>query len=265
MFKYILCFLFAFFATALLAFGEDAGSRERRVKVALALFPSETAVVESAPEPKEKQWPTFAEGYSQAVATDSVLIVYVGCEGSHPITTVPNCVVATQKELPTYGKGTILIAYPFYNRLLEHKTLKCEEYLVVAVEAAKAQKKLDKAAADGDKPIAKPLDWNMVKADCCSYCTGECKCADKEKCKSNQCLVAKPEVKLCSKCKDCECECKKEAAPKVEPKATNTGVVTQPAQLQGYTLYQNPTDGSYFYMLNGTSPACPNGRCPNQR
>ncbi len=260
MVKYILCFLFAFFATALLAFGEDTSNRERKVRVALALqSATETAVVESAPEPKTKQWPSFAEGYSQAVATDSVLVVYIGCEGSHPISAISGCVVATQKELPTYGKGTILIAYPIGKQLLEHKTLKCEEYLVVAVEATKAQKKLDKAA-DGDKPIAKPLDWNMVKADCCSYCTGECKCANKENCKNSNCLVAKPEVKLCSKCKECECECKKEATPKVETKSTNTGVVTQPAQLQGYTLYQN-VDGTYFYMLNSN---CPGGNCPKR-
>lgn len=269
MIRYILVFLFTFFVTALVAYGED--NRERRTRVALALAaPKDVAVVEIAPEPKDKKWPDYAEGYSKAVTTESVLVVYIGCEGSHPINSLPNCVVAVQKELPTFAKGSILIAYPVGKQLLQHKVMKCADYEAVEAETLLAFKKVDRVLTS-DSPISKPLNWSLIgaetTADCCSYCK-DCQCPDKNRCKLNLCIAATDKEQKCKECcKDCSCDgscCKKkeQPQPKVEtkPEVTAPVVTNQPPQVAGYTLWK-ATNGTYFYLPVGQSP-CPNGRCP---
>lgn len=245
MLKYIVVFLLSFFLTALTAYGSEDSDRTRRVKVALALEATPTPIVETAPEPKVKPWPNYVEGYEKAFTESKVLVVYIGCEGSHPINEIPGAVVAVQTTLAPYSKGTILVAYPFGKELVTHKTLKCEEFATVAKETENAVKKKSNATTT-DSPISKPLNWDMT-SNC--YCGENCKCKDKSKC-PNSC----PVLNKCDNCDKCDCEkcdgkCGK-VAPVVTPPVIAPPVVTQP---QLY-LFRD-ANGNYYYS------SCPDGRC----
>ena len=230
MLKYYFIFLLAFAVTAL-AKGDD--NRERRVRVAMALQDTTVAPITEAPAPSIKKWPSYSEGYEQALKESKVLVTYIGCEGSHPVEAVTGAVVSVQKCLANYSKGTIIVAYPFGNELVLHKTLRCEDFAVVAKEVTIAVKKKANITT-ADKAIEKPLDWSMIstKDDCCSTCK-DCVCSDKEYCKTNRCVVATPAVTV------------------TEP---TTPAVTQP------TLYLvRDKNGNYYYSY------CKDGRCSNPR
>lgn len=137
----------------------DDGERERKARVALALARATrtpAAAPAPTPAPKPMPLPGYAEAHRLALKHGEPLVVYVGCDGSHPIEQLPAVVVAATRELDGYTRGSVVVGYPRDGRLLVHAVLRCPEHgAPVAKAAEEARKKIGVPA----KPQAAPAGW----------------------------------------------------------------------------------------------------------
>jgi hypothetical protein len=134
----------------------DDGERDRKARVALALAKVErTPVPAPTPTPKPMPLPGYAEAHRLALKNGEPLVVYVGCDGSHPIEQLPNVVVAATRELDGYARGSVVVGYPRDGRLLVHAILRCPEHgAPVAKAAEEARKKIGAPASFATPPCA---------------------------------------------------------------------------------------------------------------
>jgi hypothetical protein len=149
-----------------------ANDRDRRARAALAL--AATEVTPPAPGPRAVVLPGYAEAYRRALASDSPLVVYVGCAGRHPIERLPNAVVAAAGELEGFGPGTVVIGFPHNGKLIVHTALRCPEYGAPVAKAVEdARKRI--AMPPGRAEVAPvPLNWDVRAGPC--VCASSCAC-----------------------------------------------------------------------------------------
>jgi hypothetical protein len=136
--------LFAAFAVLMLlanvARADD--ERDRKARVALALASAERAPA-PAPEPNPMPLPDYAEAYRLALKSGEPLVVYVGCDGRHPIEPIAKVVVAATRELGGYGRGSVVVGYPRDGKLFVHAVLRCPDHgTPVAKAAEEARRKI---------------------------------------------------------------------------------------------------------------------------
>jgi hypothetical protein len=94
-------------------------------------------------------------------------VVYVGCDGSHPIEQLPNVVVAATRELDGYGRGSVVVGYPRDGKLLVHAILRCPEHgAPVAKAAEEARKKIGTPA----RPLIVPAGFASPPCVCGQGC-----------------------------------------------------------------------------------------------
>ncbi len=146
----------------LIATGVASGdvSRDRKARVALALASTMEGLA-VAPAPRAVALPGYAGAYQIAVDRSEPLVVYIGCDGWHPVERLPNAVVGTAAELTGYEPGTVVIGYPHGGRVFVHVTLRCPDHGEPVVKAVEeARKKL--AAPPGKSQAAPvPLHWEV--------------------------------------------------------------------------------------------------------
>lgn len=172
-----LSILFSLVLVAGIAIANADEERERKVRVALALAASDRAP--PAPSPRVVALPNYAESYALALKNGEPLVVYVGCDGRHPlrfglIERLPNVVVGAAKELPGYERGTVVVGYPRARKLFVHATLKCPDHgAAVAKVAEEARKKIAAPPASAlAAPV--PLNWSVLAGSC--VCGSNCAC-----------------------------------------------------------------------------------------
>ena len=165
---------FALLFIAGVAFASD-NERDRKARVALALAATERKP--TAPAPHAVPLPGYAEGYRLALEKREPLVVYVGCDGRHPVERLPNVVVSATVELSGYERGSVVVGYPRDGKLLVHATLRCPDHgEPVAKATEEARKKISAPAAT---PVAAPipLNWNVRAGPPC-VCASSCPCAN---------------------------------------------------------------------------------------
>jgi hypothetical protein len=139
-------FLISFVVLLLLTGGLFANDdeRDRKARVALALAATERTPV--APAPHIAALPGYAEAYRLALKYDQPLVVYVGCEGRHPIERLPSVVVSAARELEGYDRGSVVVGYPRDGKLFVHAALRCPDHGDPVAKAAEdARKKITAA------------------------------------------------------------------------------------------------------------------------
>jgi hypothetical protein len=131
----------------------DDAERDRKARVALAMAKVERTPPAPTPAPKPLPLPGYAEAHRLALKNGEPLVVYVGCDGGHPIEQLPNVVIAATRELDGYGRGSVVIGYPRDGKLLVHAVLHCPEHgAPVAKAAEEARKKIGVPASFVQSP-----------------------------------------------------------------------------------------------------------------
>src|SRR5262245_43036365 len=156
-----------------MSLADDEG-RDRKVRVALALAATEPTP--TAPAPRVAELRGYAEAYRLAIASGEPLVVYVGCEGRHPIEQLPNVVVGATRELAGFDRGSVVISYPRGGQLFVHATLRCPDHGEPVAKAAEDARK--KIAMPPAKPVAAPvpLNWNVQSIGQPCVCGSGCYC-----------------------------------------------------------------------------------------
>lgn len=166
----------------LAGFARADDEHDRKARVALAMARVErTPAPSPTPAPRPMPLPGYAEAHRLALKLGEPLVVYVGCNGSHPVEQLPNVVVAATRELDGYARGSVVVGYPRDGQLLVHAVLRCPEHGAPVA----------KAAADARKKIAAPAKPMIVPA---SFATPPCVCGPGCACPNGVCPQRCPVV-----------------------------------------------------------------------
>jgi hypothetical protein len=111
--------------------------------------------------------PGYAEAHRLALKNGEPLVVYVGCDGSHPVEPLPNVVISATRELDGYARGSVVIGYPRDGRLLVHAVLRCPDH---GAPVAKAAEEARKKIAVPAKPLIVPTSFAAPPCVCGSGC-----------------------------------------------------------------------------------------------
>jgi hypothetical protein len=121
--------------------------------------------------------PGYAEAYRLAVSNGEPLVVFVGCEGRHPIERLPNVVVAATNELTGYERGSVVIGFPHDGKLFVHAALRCPDHGEPVAKAAEEARKKITAPAGTPLVAPVPLNWNVHVVSPPCVCASSCGCA----------------------------------------------------------------------------------------
>ncbi len=134
--------------------------RDRKARVALALSATQSGPT-VAPAPRVVTLPNYAEAYRRAVGRGEPLVLYVGCDGRHPIERIPNAVVGVTAELAGYDPGTVVIAYPREGRVFVHVAVRCPDHGESVVKSVQEARMRIVAPSGKSEEAPVPLNWDV--------------------------------------------------------------------------------------------------------